>query len=95
MTSGIGQVGAYGREDVEALIGEVAHLRGQLANLEHALESRDVVGMAKGILMARQRCGPDEAFAMLAQASQRENRKVIHIAQRIVEQNATRRRRGC
>lgn len=65
-----------------------AQLRGQLTTLEQAVQSRDVIGMAKGILMARQRCTPEEAFRMLAEASQRENRKVIVIARQIVDQNA-------
>jgi hypothetical protein len=44
---------------------------------------------AKGIIMAQQRCGPDEAFALLRQASQRANIKVSVLAARIVEQIAS------
>src|SRR3954466_3942860 len=35
-----------------------------------ALDGRDVIGMAKGILIERYKVGPDRAFAMLVRASQ-------------------------
>jgi AmiR/NasT family two-component response regulator len=41
--------------------------------------------MAKGMLIARHGCTPDEAFALLSQASQRQNRKLRDIAIGIVE----------
>lgn len=43
-----------------------------------------VVEQAKGILMAQQGCGPDEAFDLLRRASQRGNIKVHVLATRIV-----------
>ncbi len=53
-------------------------------HLREALESRDVIGRAKGILMARSGVSDDEAFDMLRRASQRENVKLRDVAQRIV-----------
>jgi hypothetical protein len=48
-----------------------------------------VIEQAKGILMAQQQCGPDEAFSLLRQASQRTNVKVHVLAARIVGQFAS------
>jgi AmiR/NasT family two-component response regulator len=53
-------------------------------HLTDAMESRASIEQAKGILMAAQRCSPDEAFALLVAASQRENLKLREIARRIV-----------
>ena len=52
--------------------------------LERALESRDIIGQAKGILMARQRITADAAFALLVRASQRTNIKVRDVAAELV-----------
>lgn len=52
--------------------------------LQAALDSRAVIDMAKGKLMARGGVTPDDAFALLVKASQRENVKLREIAQRIV-----------
>lgn len=56
---------------------EVAHLR-------IALETRDVIGMAKGILMATEGIGPQAAFDVLVRASQNQNRKLHDVAEEIV-----------
>lgn len=53
--------------------------------LGQALESRASIEQAKGKIMATNGCGPDEAFAFLVRASQRENVKLRDIARRIVE----------
>jgi GAF domain-containing protein len=60
-------------------------LRRKVAQLEQALESRDVIAQAKGILMLQSGVGPDEAFSLLVKASQRENRKLRDIAQEIAD----------
>jgi AmiR/NasT family two-component response regulator len=52
-----------------------------VAQLEDALESRDVIGQAKGVLMERYQTGPDEAFAELVSQSQRLNVKLRRIAE--------------
>lgn len=56
--------------------------------LQAALDSRAVIDMAKGKLMARDDISPDEAFALLVRASQRENVKLRDIARRIIEGSA-------
>jgi GAF domain-containing protein len=50
------------------------------AQLVEALETRDLIGQAKGILMAREHCDANEAFDILRRASQRTNRKLRDIA---------------
>jgi hypothetical protein len=55
----------------------------QAAQLEQALESRDVIGQAKGVLMERERVTADEAFEMLRRSSQRLNRKLRDLAEEI------------
>lgn len=56
--------------------------------LEKKAESRDVIGRAKGILMAQSGVSDDQAFAMLRSASQRMNVKLRDIAQEIADQKA-------
>ncbi|MGH9264682.1 MAG: GAF and ANTAR domain-containing protein [Acidimicrobiales bacterium] len=53
--------------------------------MEEALQSRDVIGQAKGILMAREHVSADEAFDMLRRASQRVNVKLRDIARQIAD----------
>jgi transcriptional regulator with GAF, ATPase, and Fis domain len=53
--------------------------------LEQKAETRDVIGRAKGILMARSGVTDDEAFEMLKSASQRMNVKLRDIAKNIAE----------
>jgi GAF domain-containing protein len=55
----------------------------RLEGQEMAIRSRDVIGQAKGILMARQGVSEDRAFDMLRRASQRLNVKLRDVAQRI------------
>ena len=64
-------------EQVAALVEEIEHLR-------KAMESRATIEQAKGVLMATMRIGPDAAFSVLVAASQRENRKLREIAERLV-----------
>jgi len=56
----------------------------QNEQLREALESRDVIGQAKGILIAREKITSDEAFERLMQLSQRSNRKLRDLAAEIV-----------
>lgn len=49
--------------------------------LESAVENRDVIGQAKGILMARNGISEDDAFDILRRASQRLNLKLREIAE--------------
>jgi GAF domain-containing protein len=70
--------------------------------LQVALDHRAVIDQAKGILISRVGCNPDEAFDRLRQLSQSENQKLHAVAQRIVDEamhraraNRGRDRRNC
>lgn len=54
-------------------------------DLESKAASRDVIGMAKGIIMAQQRVSDDQAFDILRRASQRMNVKLRILAQQVVD----------
>ena len=53
-----------------------------------ALESRDVIGQAKGILMARHNVSASEAFDLLRRASQSRHLKLRELAQHVAEAGA-------
>jgi GAF domain-containing protein len=55
------------------------------AGLQAAMETRGIIEMAKGKIMATNKCSADEAFGLLVKASQRENLKLRELAKRIVE----------
>lgn len=55
------------------------------AHLNRALESRDVIGQAKGVLMERYRITADAAFGILARASQDTNRRLKDVAELVTE----------
>jgi GAF domain-containing protein len=59
-------------------------------NLAEAIKTRETISQAVGILMARGGRTPDDAFQVLANASQRENRKVREIAAEIVTRTVER-----
>jgi AmiR/NasT family two-component response regulator len=80
-----GSATAEPAESSRALDGEVAQLRNEVAGLLKAVESRDVIGQAKGILMERQKLNADQAFDALRLASQRSNTKVVDIARLLAE----------
>ena len=62
----------------------------QRIHLQRAIAGRDVIGQAKGILMADRRVDADTAFAMLREASSRSQRKVHEVARALVEQQLRR-----
>jgi AmiR/NasT family two-component response regulator len=47
------------------------------------MNSRDIVGQAKGVLMQRHRIDGRQAFALLVRTSQGTNRRLIDIADRV------------
>jgi GAF domain-containing protein len=51
------------------------------SGLRAALDTRDVIGQAKGVLMERERLGPDAAFARLQRLSQDHNRPLRDLAE--------------
>ena len=58
--------------------------------LREAVATREIIGVAKGILMESQACNRDEAFDILRRASQRENRKLRDLAADVVVRVETR-----
>ncbi|MFF0146681.1 GAF domain-containing protein [Amycolatopsis sulphurea] len=58
------------------------------AQLRTALDSRDVIGQAKGILMARRGLDADAAFELLRRASQQLNVKLVQLAGTLARQHA-------
>jgi hypothetical protein len=79
---------AYAAVATLAIRSALTHLRSSVheEQLREAIESRDVIGQAKGILMARENCSAEEAFEILRRASQRENLKLRAIAARLAGQ---------
>lgn len=61
-------------------------------SLTEALRNRDVIGQAKGVLMAQGAADEDEAFAMLVGASQRSHQKLSEVARQLVAAVAARSR---
>jgi len=61
-------------------------------HLEQALASREVIDIAKGIVMNVMGCSPDEAFGVLVKQSQQENRKLRDVAAEIAARARQQRR---
>ena len=57
----------------------------ELAVIREGLETRDLIGQAKGVIMATMSCSADEAFHLLRQQSQHENRKLVEVAAEIAQ----------
>jgi hypothetical protein len=58
------------------------------AQLRRAIDSRDVIGQAKGVIMARRGVPADEAFEILRRTSQQLNVKLVELAKSLTEQDA-------
>ena len=54
-------------------------------NLRSGMATRNLIGMAQGILIERLRLTPDQAFAVLSRLSQESNTKLRDVARRLVE----------
>lgn len=63
--------------------------REMIENLHRALETRDVIGAAVGIMMHRDGTPMDAALARLKEVSQHENLKLREVAERIIGQFQT------
>jgi GAF domain-containing protein len=74
---------------VTAVVNELA-VRSEVeevtAAMERALSSRAVIDLAKGIVMADKRCGPDEAFQHLVSLSSLQHRKLREVAAALVRE---------
>jgi GAF domain-containing protein len=60
-----------------------------VTHLETALETRDLIGQAKGVIMANEKVTADAAFAILRDASQRRNVKLRALAVEVAETGIT------
>src|SRR4051794_28409782 len=67
---------------------EAARLNEKVGQLESALERRAVIERAKGIIMERQRIGEREAFERLREHARSSNRRVVEVAQAVVDGHA-------
>ena len=58
----------------------------RVGELNHALETRDLIGRAKGIVMERFGLTDQQAFTMLVESSQHTNMKLVAVAQWLVDE---------
>jgi len=72
-------------EQLESAIDIVLHRFAEYHNLEGAFGRRAVIEQAKGILMARHAVNQERAFEMLRTHSQHNGRKIVNVAEAIVE----------
>ena len=92
-----GRAGALGEEEAATgrlfaaqaavvLVNTQAYWRARLKSedLERALAGREVINLAKGIIMSSTACTPEGAFDLLVKQSQAENRKLREVAADIV-----------
>lgn len=73
---------------------EAEHLAGKVDQLEGALERRVVIERAKGILMERHTVDEREAFALLRESARSNSRRVVDVAQAVVDGHALLPRNG-
>jgi GAF domain-containing protein len=84
------EAGAFSEESEAMAAGYAAHVSLALSaleresNLRRALQSREVIGQAMGILMERHRITASQAFDVMVHASQRTNVKLRAIADELV-----------
>ncbi len=57
----------------------------QASHLQRAVDSRDLIGRAKGILMERFGVGDEAAFQMIVESSQETNMKLTAVARWLAE----------
>ena len=72
-------------EELQSAIEVTLQRFAEYQSLQGAFGRRAVIEQAKGILMARHAIDQDQAFQMLRQHSQRNGRKLIDIAEAVVE----------
>ncbi|MFC5061732.1 GAF and ANTAR domain-containing protein [Actinomycetospora atypica] len=79
-------VGALAAQATVALFGAQ-----RIAGLARAVQSRDLIGQAKGILVERDGVDADEAFSRLVGASQSTNLKLVDVARWLVTERVEQR----
>ena len=86
--------GPYGDDDVDAAhaiadqAGVVLWAKSEHQGLRTAMQTRHMIGMAQGILMARHGLTPERAFEVLRRFSSQENVKLREVAERLVRSAA-------
>lgn len=73
------------RDRVTDLHSRLDQLESELTGLRTAMLSRAVIEQAKGMIMLRDKCGADDAFATLVRVSQSAHLKLRDVAERVVE----------
>jgi AmiR/NasT family two-component response regulator len=68
--------------------GEARRLHEKVGQLESALERRGVIERAKGILMERHGVGERQAFELLRDHSRATGRRVVEVAQSVLDGHA-------
>ena len=68
------------KRQVIELLATQRELEQRCEELTRAVETRDLIGQAKGIVMSTTGCTPETAFNILVLQSQHENRKLVEIA---------------
>ncbi|WP_308010818.1 ANTAR domain-containing protein [Streptomyces sp. AC495_CC817] len=63
--------------------GAAVELQRENEQLKHAMESRPVIDMARGVLMAGFGCEPEEAWEILVTVSQHANIKLRDVAEAV------------
>jgi GAF domain-containing protein len=87
---------AFDEDSVALALGYAVHVGLALsaldreANLRRALQSREVIGQAMGILMERHRITASQAFDVMVHASQSTNIKLRAVAEELVQTGALR-----
>lgn len=80
---------AFGADDISVGLLFATHAAVALSGARRedqtrtALDTRDLIGQAKGILMERYRLTPDQAFSLLVRVSQHSHVKVRDLAERL------------
>ena len=85
---------AFGEESEDVGLVLASHAAVALAgarteeHLRRAVDNRDLIGQAKGILMERHKLTADQAFQVLARVSQQTNRKLVAVAEELTQTGA-------
>ena len=83
-------VGAFSEESEQIALALAAHAAvamsdaQEVQHLRTMANSRDVIGMAKGVLIERHKLTPGQAFTLLTRVSQDTNRKLVDVADALV-----------
>jgi hypothetical protein len=91
----------YGTTDLDAATTLAAHVSGAVAqarvehNLWRAIQARNLIGQAQGMLMARYGLTPDKAFDVLRRHSNDLNLKVSTVAEQLVSTGKLPATTGC